>query len=210
MRSALLAVSLITLTLPSPIPAQTFAPDFQAGFGYARLFDAGGYSFLAALDQPLSAAPSPVQQALGGGFWYAHTGLASVPDSPEVGRDLFGVGLRYSVGLLNSGTFRPFVAVPIQVLHSQVSDNRPTADLRIGALSAVPQPPPPPPVEDQVGGAWGWGTGLEAGLRLAASKRVSAQTSVQVLYQDIYGAESRNGAWNWHLGMSYAFGGSEQ
>ncbi len=210
MRSALLVVSLITLALPSPIPAQTFAPDFQAGFGYARLFDAGGYSFLAALDQPLSPVRSPVRQALGGGFWYAHTVLASVPDSPEVGRDLFWLGLRYSLGFLNSGSFRPFVAVPLQVLHSQVADNRPTADLMEAALSGVPQAPPPPPVQDQVGGEWGWGTGLEGGLRLVASNRVGAQTSVQVLYQDIYGSASPNGGWNWHISLSYAFGGSER
>ena len=210
MRSALLAILLITLALPSQIQSQTLAPDFQAGLGYARLFDAGGYSFLAALNQPLSSVSSPVRQAVGGGFWYAHTGLASVPDTPEVGRDVLGLGLRYSVGFLNSGSFRPFVAVPVQVLHSQVADHRPTADLLVASLSAVPQAPPPPPVEDRVGGEWGWGTGLEAGLRVVASKRVSAQTSVQMLYQDIYGSDSRNGAWNWHAGLSYAFGGSEQ
>ncbi|MFL5461938.1 MAG: hypothetical protein ACJ8A6_11330 [Gemmatimonadales bacterium] len=209
MRSAALMVSLVTFGLPSQLLAQAFAPEFQAGFGYARLFDANGYSFSAALDQPLSSGRSTVRQALGGGFWYAHTGVASVPDTPEVGRDLFGLGLRYSLGFLNNASFRPFVAVPLQVLHSQVSDNRPTADLLAGALSGVPQAPPPPPVEDQIGGEWGWGTGLEAGLRLIASERVGVQTSVQVLYQDIYGSDSRNGGWNWYAALSYAFGGSD-
>jgi hypothetical protein len=209
MRSALLMVSLVTLGLPSQIPAQTPAPDFQAGLGYARVFDAGGFSFSAALDQPLSSVRAPVRQALGGGFWYAHTGLASLPDTPDVGRDLVGLGLRYSLGFLNSGPFRPFVAVPLQVLHSQVADHRITADLQSASLSGVPEASPRPPLEDQVGGEWGWGTGLEAGLRVVASNRVSAQSSLQVLYQDIYGSESRNGAWNWHVGLSYAFGGSE-
>ena len=49
--------------------------------------------------------------------------------------------------------------------------------------------------------------GLES--RLVASNRVGAQTSVQVLYQDIYGSASPNGGWNWHISLSYAFGGSE-
>jgi len=210
MRSAFLTVSLIALALPFRITAQTPAPAFQAGLGYARVFDAGGFSFSAALDRPLSSLRSPVRQAVGGGFWYAHTGLASLPDTPEVGRDLLGLGLRYSLGFLNSGSFRPFVAVPLQVLHSEVADNRIKAQLLSAALYGVPQPPPPPPVEDQVGGEWGWGTGLEAGFRVVASNRVSAQSSLQVLYQDIYGSESRNGAWNWHVGLSYAFGGSER
>src|SRR4051795_9449013 len=210
MRSALLMVSLVTFGLPSQILAQTLAPEFQAGFGYARLFEANGYSFSAALDQPLSSGRSTVRQALGGGFWYAHTGVASVPDTPEVGRDLLGLGLRYSLGFLNKASFRPFVAVPLQVLHSQVSDHRITADLLSASLYGVPQLPAPPPVEDQVGGEWGWGTGMEAGLRLVASQRVSAQTSAQVLYQDIYGSDARNGAWSWHVGLSYAFGGSER
>ncbi len=209
MRSALPKISLIILALSSQVTAQTLAPDLQAGIGYARAFDAGGYSLLATLDQPLSSTSSSVRQALGGGIWYAHTGLASVPESPDVDRDLVGIGLRYSLGFLPSRSLRPFVAVPIEVLHSQVTDHRIFADLRSGAVFDVPELPPPPPVEDQVGGEWGWGTGLEMGLRLAASKRVSAQTSVQVLYQNIYGSDSRNGAWNWHAGMTYAFGGSQ-
>jgi hypothetical protein len=138
-----------------------------------------------------------------------HTGLASMPDTPDVGRDLVGLGLRYSLGFLNSGSFRPFVAVPLQVLHSQVADHRITADLQSASLSGVPEASPLPPLGDQVRGEWGWGTGLEAGLRVVANNRVSAQSSLQVLYQDIYGSESRNGAWNWHVGLSYAFGGSE-
>jgi hypothetical protein len=204
MRSALLSVFSFMMLLPSGIPAQTPTLELQAGLGYARVFNAGGISFSAALDRSLSGIHSRLQQALGGSVWYAHTGIASAPDDPE-GRDLYGIGLRYRIAFRPSQSFRPFLAVPVELLHSSIADRD---DLVSAALGRVPEPPAARPVEDLVGGEWGWGTGLEAGFRVGSGERLSAQTSVQVLYQDIYDSGTRKGAWNWHAGVSYALGGS--
>jgi hypothetical protein len=202
MRTALLLIFLSTISLSTRIQAQSSRLELQAGLGYARVFDAGGLSFSAALERSLSPTLSRLQHGVGGSFWYAHTGIASAPNDPE-GRHLLGLGVRYQMLIRPSGSFRPFLAVPLQILHSQIPDR----DMLL--LSArVPEPPPARPVEDQIGGAWGWGTGLELGFRLGTGKRLSAQTSVQAMYQDIYGSSSRNGAWSWHAGITYAFRGS--
>ena len=62
------------------------------------------------------------------------------------------------------------------------------------------------PVEDRGGAAWGWGAGLELGIRVALGDQLSAQTSVQGMYQDIYAASTMSGAWTWHAGVTYRFG----
>jgi hypothetical protein len=201
MRAPIILLLVCTAVLPSRSSAQGPALSLQAGLGYARVFNAGGISFAAALDRSLSHAESAVQQALGGSLWYAHTGIASAPDDPE-GRDLYGVGVRYRVAFGRSHSIRPFLALPVELLHSHIADR---ADLVASAqLSRIPELPPARPVEDRIGGEWGWGTGLEIGFSIGAGNRLSGQSSVQVLYQQIYESGTRNGAWNWHAGLSYA------
>jgi hypothetical protein len=205
MPAALSLVLVFTILFGSPSRAQSPGLELQAGVGYARVFDAGGISFAAALERSLSPEASVLQHALGGSFWYAHTGIASAPNDPE-GRHLVGVGMRYQMALRHSSSFKPFLAVPVQLLHSRIPDR---TDLVSAALvSRIPEPPPSRPLEDHVGGAWGWGTGLELGFRLGSGKRLSAQTSLQAMYQDIYGSGTRNGAWSWHAGLTYALRGS--
>jgi hypothetical protein len=203
MRAVTVLVLLSTTAIAASLPAQSPALSLQAGLGYARVFHAGGVSLAAALDRAFSPQPSAVQQAVGGSFWYAHTGIASLPNDTE-GRDLYGIGLRYKVAFRASRLFRPYLAVPVQLLHSRISDR---AELLSANVSRVPQLPAAGPVEDRVGGEWGWGTGLEIGLRVGGEKRLSAQTAAQVLYQDIYDSGNQKGAWNWHAGLSYALGG---
>jgi hypothetical protein len=203
MRAACLLFLIGTFSLHSPIPAQSRAYELQAGIGYARMFDAGGISFSAALDRSLSRTGASLQHGIGGAFWYAHTGIASLPNDPE-GRHIVGFGARYRLTLTRAAGVRPFLAVPVALLHSNIPDR---AALQSPSLLVreVPEPGPPRPVEDRIGGEFGWGTGLELGVRLSGGKRLSGYTSVQALYQDIYGGESRNGAWNWHAGISYGF-----
>jgi hypothetical protein len=203
MRAAHWLLLFTPLTAQSELRAQAPVYEVQAGLGYAKMFDAGGISFSAALERSLSPADAGLQHALGGAFWYAHTGIASLPDDPE-GRHIVGVGARYRLTLGRAGFFRPFVAVPVELLHSKIPD-RTTLMSAAVAGRAVPEPLPPVRVEDRIGGEWGWGTGLELGVRVAAGQRLSAQTSVQALYQDIYGDAASNGAWNWHAGLSYGF-----
>jgi hypothetical protein len=172
--------------------------------GYARVFDAGGISLSAALERFLSSPDAGLQHALGGGLWYAHTGIASAPDDPE-GRHIVGLGARYRLTLARGGSsVRPFLAVPVELLHSKIPDR---AMLQAASLlvHGVPEPPPPTPAEDRIGAEWGWGTGLELGLRVAVGERLSGQTSVQALYQDIYASQTSHSAWNWHAGLSYGF-----
>jgi hypothetical protein len=190
--------------LTSEIRAQVPAIELQAGLGYARVFGAGGISFAAALHRSLSRAPTTWQHALGGTLWYAHTGISSSPDDPE-GRHLLGLGVRYQL-VLRAKSFRPFLAVPLQLLHSNIPDRTDLMSTSL-LLHSVPDPGPSRPVEDFVGAEWGWGTGVELGFRVGVAKDLSAQTSVQALYQDIYESGSRHGAWNWHAGLSYRFNG---
>ena len=201
MRAAHFLILVSTFGVHSQIGAQAPVYEIQAGVGYARMFDAGGISFSAALDRFLSPAEARLQHALGGALWYAHTGIASSPDDPE-GRHIVGLGARYRLTFSRAGAFRPFLAVPIELLHSEIADR---AALTTLLVYGVPEPPPPTPVEDHIGGDWGWGTGLELGFRVAAGERLSAQTSVQGLYQSIYASQTSNGAWSWHAGLTYGF-----
>ena len=54
-----------------------------------------------------------------------------------------------------------------------------------------------------MGSEWGWGTGVELGVRLGLSSQLTAQTSVLGLYQQIYESGNRNGAWTIDGGISY-------
>jgi hypothetical protein len=177
--------------------------EVQAGLGYARVFDGGGISFEAGLERHLSSPASRLQHALGGSLWYARTAIASAPDNPDR-REITGLGVRYQIGL-GRRSVRPFLAVPVQLLLSSIPDR---ADLAGPGLlaSEIPDTGPPSPVEDLVGSEWGWGAGLELGVRVALGSSLSAHTSVQSLYQDIYADGTRHGAWNWHAGLTYQLG----
>jgi hypothetical protein len=203
MRAAHWLILIAIAGVHSQLRAQTPVYEIQAGLGYARLFDAGGLSFSAALERFISPPDAGLQHGLGGAFWYAHTGIASSPDDPE-GRHVVGLGARYRMTFGRAGSFRPFLAVPVELLHSRIPDR---AQLQAAALlvGGVPEPGPPTPAEDRIGDEWGWGTGLELGIRLTTGDRLSVQTSAQALYQNIYAGQSSNTAWNWHAGLSYGF-----
>ena len=177
--------------------------EIEAGLGYARIFDGGGFSLSGVLDKSIGSGLEPFQQAVGIGLWYAQTKIAS--DEADIRhRNIFGTVVRYRVGTQRCcGPLHPFLAVPLQLLHSSIEEF-PQA---LAALTshAVPQPPPAPPTEDSPGGAWGWGTGLEVGVELSVTRNLSCQTRVQGLYQDIYAGAASNTAWTWHAGLRYGF-----
>jgi len=208
MRAALFPLVLVSAAaFNSPALAQAPGVELQAGLGYARVFDGGGLSFAAAVERSLSSTASALHHALGGSFWYAHTSIASSPNDPE-GRHILGLGLRYQMGLGSCcRSVRPFLAVPVQLLRSNIPDRAAllAADL---LLTGIPNPSAPTPIEDRIGAEWGWGAGLELGFRFGLGRQLSAQTSVQGLYQDIYAASATNGAWSWHAGLTYTFGRS--
>jgi hypothetical protein len=201
MRAVLLSVVLTcSISFVSPATAQSSSLELQAGLGYARAFGGGGLSFTAAVEHPLSAPSSRLQHALGGSFWYSHLSIAS---GYTAGRNLMGVGLRYQLELGTCcGHARPFFAVPLQVLHSDVPSSPTLASANL-LLTGVPDPGLPPPVEDRMGTEWGWGTGREVGFRIGLSSELSAQTSVQGLYHRIYESSTRNTAWTIHGGITY-------
>jgi hypothetical protein len=182
--------------------AQSAGIDVQGGLGYARVFDGGGLSFIAALSRSISSRSAALQQAVGVSFWHANTAIASKPQGPDE-RRLIGLGARYQIG---SGAccrkVRPFLALPVHLLRSSIPDR--AALMRATQLaSEIPTPETRRPIEDQVGVEWGWGAGLELGLELGLGARLSAQTAVQGLYQDIYSSSTRDGAWSWHAGVTY-------
>jgi hypothetical protein len=191
-------ISAICLLTPA-VSAQNPALELQAGFGYARAFDGGGPSFAAAVERPLSPATSRLQHALGGSLWYSQMSIASNPNSAQ-DRHMMGLGLRYQLEL-RAGKARPFIAVPVQLLRSDIPIE-PTLQSNLSVIG-VPNTGPARPVEDIPGSDWGWGAGLEAGFRLGLSSQLSAQTSVQGLYHRIYDAGTRNGAWTVQAGISY-------
>jgi hypothetical protein len=204
MRPALLLVTVISgVTLAPPLLAQTSALELQAGLGYARAFDGGGISFAAAVERPLSRQTSRVQQALGGSFWYSQMSIGSQPSSSNE-RQLMGIGMRYQLEL-RAGRTRPFLAVPLQVLRSNIPV-QPTLQPASLSVTGVPDPGPTTPIEDRMGSEWGWGAGLELGFRVGLSQQLSAQTSVQGLYHRIYESGGRNGAWTIHAGLTYQLG----
>jgi hypothetical protein len=197
--------SLIVLCLACAGPAA--AQQVHAGVGYAHIFRAGGFSFATGYLQELSGVTSPLQQRVGADFWYANPDVASRgPGNAD--RSLVGLGARYEVEVSRCcGRFHPLVALPVQVVRSSVPD--PIVALPSGAtLLLVPGPESPLPVEDQSGSAWGWSAGVELGVRVSVGSRWNLQTSGTAMYQDIYARSTTNGAWTWHLGLSYGFGGA--
>jgi hypothetical protein len=203
-RVLLVLTSVVTIGLPAR--AQAPGIEVQAGFGYARVFDGGGISFAAGVERHLSSPASSLQQALGATLWYAHTAIGSAPSISSLRRDITGIGMRYQLSFgACCRSVRPFLAVPVQLLLSNIPDR---ADLAGASLLAaeIPDTGPPSPVEDLVGSEWGWGAGLELGVRVGLGSSLSAHTSVQSLYQDIYAEGTRHGAWNWHAGLTYQLG----
>ncbi len=197
--------SLIVLCLACAGPAA--AQEVHAGVGYAHIFRAGGFSFATGYLQQLSGVTSPLQQRVGADFWYANPDVAS-QTSGNAARSLIGLGARYEIEVSGCcGRFHPLIALPVHVLHSSVpvqTVDVPTLD---AALLLVPGPLAALPVEDRSGSAWGWGAGVELGLRVSVGAQWNLQTSGTAMYQDIYARSTTNGAWTWHLGLSYGLGG---
>jgi hypothetical protein len=198
----------LTSAITTVFPAQAQAPgvELQAGLGYARVFDGGGISFAAGVERQLSSPASAWQHALGASLWYAHTTIGSAPNISSLRRDITGIGMRYQLGLGPCcRPVRPFLAIPVQLLLSNIPDR--TSLMGASLLAAeIPDTGPPSPVEDLAGSEWGWGAGLELGVRVGLGSNLSAHTSVQSLYQDIYAGSTRHGAWNWHAGLTYQLG----
>jgi hypothetical protein len=196
--------SLIVLCLACAGPAA--AQQLHAGVGYAHIFRAGGFSFATGYLQELSGVTSPLQQRLGGDFWYANPDVASRA-SGNAARSVVGLGARYEIEVSRCcGRVHPLIALPVQVLHSSVPDQTDILASR-AALLLVPGTESPLPAEDRSGSAWGWGAGVELGVRVSLGPQWNVQTSGTAMYQDIYAQSRTNGAWTWHLGLSYGFGG---
>jgi hypothetical protein len=195
--------SLIVLSLACAGSAG--AQEVDGKVGYAHIFRAGGFSFATGYRQALSAVTSPLQHRVGGDFWYANTDVASLAPG-NAGRSLVGLGARYEIEVTRCcGRLHPLVALPVQVLHSSVPDQ--LTALPGAAFLLVPTPVSSLPAEDQSGSAWGWGAGVELGLRFSMGPQWHLQTSGTAMYQDIYAQSTTHGAWTWHLGLSYRFGG---
>jgi hypothetical protein len=189
--------------LSSISTAQSSNLELEAGLGYARVFDGGGFSLSAALDRPLGSTTAPLHHAVGVGLWYANTKVASGDTEPPR-RDMLGLGIRYRLGWQRCcGALHPFVAVPLQVLHSSIEDV-PALQAHV-ASHGIPKPPPVIPTENVTGAAWGWGAGLELGLEVGLAEGLNGETAVQGLYHDIYDGATSNTAWAWHTGLSYRF-----
>lgn len=196
--------SLLILCLSSAAPLG--AQEVQAGLGYAHIFGAGGFSLAVGYLQALSAMRAPVQQRLGASFWYANTDVASLSPGNSA-RDLVGIGARYEVEVARCcGPVHPLLAIPVQVLHSAVEGQVMPASPAAIALAVVPEPLPTASSEDQ-SSAWGWGAGVELGAEVPLGTQWNVRTTGTAMYQDIYTGSTTNGAWVWHLGMTYRFGG---
>jgi hypothetical protein len=195
-------VSLLVLSLCSAAPLG--AQEVQAGLGYAHIFGAGGFSFGLGYLQSLNTASAPVRQRVGASFWYANTDVASLSPG-NAARDVVGVGARYEVEVARCcGPVHPVLAVPVQLLHSAVQEQ--VAPAQALALLIVPEPSPTAASED-LGSAWGWGAGLELGAEVPLGTQWNLRTTGTAMYQDIYRGSAKNGAWMWHLGITYRFGG---
>ena len=181
------------------------AQELHAGVGYAHIFRAGGFSFATGYLQSLSPASSAARQRVGGEFWYANTDVASRP-AGNASRSVVGFGGRYEVELARCcGPVHPVAAIPVQVIHSSVPDATGLV-AQSAALVLEPRPDAALPAEDQVGSAWGWGAGVELGIRIDVAPQWNLQTSGMAMYQDVYSASTTNGAWSWHVGVGYRFG----
>jgi hypothetical protein len=97
------------------------------------------------------------------------------------------------------------LAIPVQVLHSAVEEQAVPLPQAL-ALLVVPEPPHSASSED-LSSAWGWGAGLELGAEVPIGAQWNLRTAGTAMYQDIYAGSATNGAWVWHLGLTYRFGG---
>jgi hypothetical protein len=191
------------LVLSLACPATGSGQELHAGVGYAHIFRAGGFSFASGYVHPIGR-PAAVQQEIGGDFWWANTDVAS-QSSGNAARDVVGVGARYQIDFVRCcGRVHPVAALPLQVIHSSVTE--PVHMLQAAEVMRAPRPAGSPPTEDQGGGAWGWDAGVELGLRVELSRHWSLRTSGTAMYQDVYAASTTNGAWAWHLGATYRLG----
>jgi hypothetical protein len=197
--------SLLTLCVSGAAPL--CAQEVQAGLGYAHIFGAGGFSFAVGYLQALNTVGAPVQQRLGASFWYANTDVASLSPGNSA-RDLVGLGARYEVEVARCcGPIHPLLAIPVQVLHSAVEGQVTPAAAEAIAFQVIPEPVPTASSED-LSSAWGWGAGVEVGAEVPLGSQWNIRTTGTAMYQDIYAGSATNGAWVWHLGMTYRFGGS--
>jgi hypothetical protein len=200
--------SLIGLCLACAAPAA--AQQVHANVGYAHIFRAGGFSFETGYLRSLSGLTSPVQQRVGADFWYANPDVASQGPGNS-GRSLVGLGARYEIEVSRCcGRVHPLIAVPVQLLHSTVPDVFVAQPLPAALLLVPGSEPSTVPVEDESGSAWGWGAGVELGVRVSVGGQWNVQTSGTAMYQDIYARSTTNGAWTWHFGVSYGFGGGRE
>ena len=197
-------LSIVVVSLACTVPAH--AQELHANVGYAHIFRAGGFSFASGYLHTLGAAEATARQRIGGDFWYANTDVASQP-AGNAERSVVGLGARYELELTRCcGPVHPIAALPVQLIHSSIPDRTVLLATERPAIDLVPTPIGGPPAEDLVGSAWGWGAGLELGVRVAVSPQWNVQTSGTAMYQDVYAASTTNGAWTWHVGVSYRFG----
>jgi hypothetical protein len=194
---------MVTLLLVSAVPVQ--AQELHADVGYAHIFRAGGFSFATGYLRGLSAPAAAAQHRVGGEFWYANTDVASRP-AGNASRSVVGLGARYEVELTGCcGKVHPVAAVPVRLIHSSIPDVA-TLQTQAASLLLEPQRPTAPPSEDRNGSAWGWGAGVELGVRVVLSPQWNLQTSGTAMYQDVYAGSTTSDAWTWHVGLGYRFG----
>ena len=95
--------------------------------------------------------------------------------------------------------------MPVRLIHSSIPDVA-TLQAQAASLLLVPRSGPELPSEDRNGSAWGWGAGVELGVRVVLSPQWNLQTSGTAMYQDVYAGSTTSGAWTWHVGLGYRFG----
>jgi hypothetical protein len=194
---------MLTLLLVCAVPVR--AQEVHAAIGYAHIFRAGGFSFATGYLRGLNAPAAAARHRVGGEFWYANTDVASRP-AGNASRSVVGLGARYEVELAGCcGKIHPVAAVPVRLIHSSIPDQI-TMLPQTASLLLEPRPPASLPSEDRDGSAWGWGAGVELGVRVVLSPQWNLQTSGTAMYQDVYAGSTTSGAWTWHVGLGYRFG----
>ena len=197
------ALGMVTLFLVSAVPAR--AQELHADVGYAHIFRAGGFSFATGYLRGLSAPAAAAQQRVGGN---SGTPIPMSRHGPRGMRAAASSGsgratrsnLRDAVAEIH-----PVAAVPVRLIHSSIPDQI-TMLPQTASLLLEPQPPTALPSEDRDGSAWGWGAGVELGVRVVLSPQWNLQTSGTAMYQDVYAGSTTSGAWTWHVGLGYRFG----
>lgn len=196
-------LGMVTLFLVCAGPVR--AQEVHADVGYAHIFRAGGFSFATGYLRALNAPAAAARHRVGGEFWYANTDVASRP-AGNANRSVVGLGARYEVELAGCcGKVHPVAAVPVRLIHSSIPDQAMLL-AETASLLLEPRPPTELPREDRNGSAWGWGAGVELGVRVAVSPQWNLQTSGTAMYQDVYAGSTTSGAWTWHVGLGYRFG----